>query len=153
MKIVSRPKLGMCLVLFLLAGCTDSQGLRLLDGGRLNLQAEESLVFVNYWAVWCAPCIVEMPELFAFAEAHSGDVRVLGVNFDGPEASVLREDAETLGVEIELLIDDPQIQIGYPRPEVLPTTLILRRGELLETLIGPQTEETLEERLDWWTNN
>lgn len=150
---MNRVKLLGCLFVLILAGCSDSQGYRLLDGGRVNLQTEESLVFVNYWAVWCAPCIVEMPELYEFSTEQADRARVLGVNFDGPDAETLRQDAETLGVQIDLLIDDPQIDLGYPRPEVLPTTLILRQGEVLETLIGPQTLESLEERLTWWTNN
>lgn len=150
---ISRLKHASCLAVLLLSGCSDPQGYSLLEGGRVNLLTEDALVFVNYWAVWCGPCIVEMPELYEFSEAHAGSVRVLGVNYDGPDADTLRQDAETLGVQIELLIEDPQVDLGYPRPEVLPTTMILRQGELLETLVGPQTIQSLEERLDWWTNN
>jgi len=94
-----------------------------------------------------------MPELYEFSEEHATQVRVLGVNYDGPDAETLRRDADTLGVQIELLVEDPQFDLGYARPEVLPTTVILRQGELLETLVGPQTIQSLEERLDWWTNN
>lgn len=134
-------------------GCSDSRGYRLLEGGRVDLMNEEALVFVNYWAVWCAPCIIEMPELYEFSQTHAGQVRVLGVNFDGPDAETLRQDADTLGVQIELLLQDPQIDLGYARPEVLPTTLIVRQGQVLETLVGPQTMQSLEERLDQWMSN
>jgi hypothetical protein len=75
------------------------------------------------------------------------------VNYDGPDAERLREDAELLNVQIELLLDDPQEQLGYERPEVLPTTVLVRHGEVLEILVGPQTLESLEERLHWWMNN
>jgi thiol-disulfide isomerase/thioredoxin len=152
-KMISRFKRVGCLVVLLLGGCSEPQGYALLDGGRIDLLTEDSLVFVNYWAVWCAPCIVEMPELYEFSEEHATQVRVLGVNYDGPDAETLRRDADTLGVQIELLVEDPQFDLGYARPEVLPTTVILRQGELLETLVGPQTIQSLEERLDWWTNN
>ena len=134
-------------------GCTDAGTLRLLDGGRLDLETERSLVFVNYWAAWCAPCIVEMPELLEFSRAYPERVRVLGVNYDNPDPDRLREDAALLDVQIELLLDDPQPRLGYSRPDVLPTTLIIRHGQVLETLVGPQTLESLEERLNWWTNN
>lgn len=141
------------LLLLLLLGCSEAGSPRLLEGGRLNLQTEEQLLIINYWAAWCAPCIAEMPELHAFATAYPDRARVLGVNYDNLEAERLHEDAELLNVQIELLLDDPQPQLGYARPEVLPTTLLVRGGVVLETLVGPQTLESLEERLQWWTTN
>jgi thiol-disulfide isomerase/thioredoxin len=146
-------RISFCLLIGLLLGCSDSGGLRLLDGGKVDIQRQEPLLFVNYWAVWCAPCLIEMPELHKFAQDHQGQVRVLGVNYDNPDAETLRADAERLNVQIELLLDDPQPLLNYERPEVLPTTFVLRGGEVLETLVGPQTLDSLEERLAWWTNN
>jgi thiol-disulfide isomerase/thioredoxin len=124
-----------------------------LSGKHVDLAKESGWIFINYWAVWCAPCIAEMPELATFASLHSKDVRVYGVNFDKPDREELRANAEALNVEIELLLEDPQIEFNYARPEVLPTTIILYQGAAIETLVGPQTIESLEERLQWWMNN
>ena len=59
-------------------------------------------------------------------------------------------DVGTLNVEIPSIISDPQSELGLPRPEVLPTTYVLRDGELKETLVGPQTLHSLEELLVKW---
>lgn len=146
-----RTGASICLLLAGLTACSAGDGPRLLDGGRLDLQDPSQLIFLNYWAVWCGPCIAEMPELATFAAAHAGQVRVLGVNYDAPPPEQLRQDAEVLRVRIELLIDDPRPQLGYARPDILPTTVLVRGGEVLEILIGPQTLDSLEERLAWWT--
>ena len=76
-------KLGLIsLISMALMGCTqDSAESRyeLLDGGSIDLAASPKLVFINYWAVWCAPCRKEIPEFNEFAHEHAEQVTVLGV--------------------------------------------------------------------------
>jgi thiol-disulfide isomerase/thioredoxin len=37
---------------------------------------------VNFWATWCYPCVAEMPDLQAVADACGNDVELIGVSFD-----------------------------------------------------------------------
>lgn len=37
---------------------------------------------VNFWASWCTPCLLEMPELESFHQAQRGRAAVIGVNFE-----------------------------------------------------------------------
>ena len=100
-------------------------------------------VVVNYWAEWCKPCIREIPELNALDREYP-DVSVLGVNYDGASGEELQRQLTALDVQFPTLPIDPASQLGTPRPAVLPTTLILNpEGRLVETLVGPQTLETL----------
>ncbi len=100
-------------------------------------------VVVNYWAEWCAPCITEIPELNALDESYP-DVAVLGVNFDGASGEELAAQLQQLGVAFPTLPEDPAPELGIARPAVLPTTLILDPdGTLVNTLVGPQTLESL----------
>ena len=40
-------------------------------------------VIVNFWATWCAPCLVEMPSLQALQDAYGGQgVRVVAISLD-----------------------------------------------------------------------
>lgn len=98
---------------------------------------------INYWAIWCAPCREEIPELNTLA--HRGMVRVYAVNFDDVQGEELRRQAAELGIQFPLLSADPGPALGIARPTVLPTTLILSpAGKLATRLLGPQTVESIE---------
>lgn len=117
----------------------------LLDGGSIDLAASPKLVFINYWAVWCAPCRKEIPEFNEFAHEHADQVTVLGVNFDGSQGDVLRAEMAKLGIEFPSLVADPRSIWGLEPVAVLPETLVISTdGKLLHRMIGPQTIEALE---------
>lgn len=102
-------------------------------------------VLINYWAQWCNPCIEEIPELNELNSKHR-DVTVLGVNFDGAQGEELAQQVRQLGLQFASLERDPAAELGVPRPVVLPSTLILDpAGNLVTTLVGPQTLESLEQ--------
>jgi thiol-disulfide isomerase/thioredoxin len=99
-------------------------------------------VVINYWAIWCKPCVQEIPELNALAELPQ--VTVLGVNYDGISGEELDQQLQKLGVAFPTLAKDPAAQLGIARPVVLPTSLVLDpQGQLHDTLVGPQTLDTL----------
>ena len=98
---------------------------------------------INYWAEWCKPCIKEIPELNELAREYP-DLAVVGVNFDGAAGEELADQISQLGIAFPVLAEDPAARLGIPRPAVLPTTLILDpQGKLAQTLVGPQTLESL----------
>lgn len=100
-------------------------------------------VVINYWAVWCAPCIKEIPELVALGENHD-DIEVFGVNYDMPEPELMAKQIADLNITFPVFNVDPHQRFGTEKPEVLPTTLIIGPdGQLKEVMVGPQTEESI----------
>jgi thiol-disulfide isomerase/thioredoxin len=58
-----------------------------LDGSRLSLATlKGQVVFVNFWATWCAPCREEMPTMMALGReleaSHPGRFRMVAVSVD-----------------------------------------------------------------------
>lgn len=132
----------MCACL-LLGGCRGIS-FTLSDGQSLKWSdLRGQWVFINYWAVWCKPCIEEIPQL---NEVHGAGLgAVLGVNFDHPEPSVLLEQGRKLMIEFPVLQQDPAVTLGYERPQVLPTTVIFDpQGRYRGVLLGPQTVASLQ---------
>ena len=127
--------LGLLLAL-LLVGCADNSP----GGGDWSGR----WVVINYWAEWCKPCLTEIPELNEFAAHHMESSTVLGVNYDGVTGDELQRLIEKFDIQFEV-IEDPAGRLGYPRPTVLPTTIIIDpQGNVRDTLLGPQTLASLQ---------
>jgi len=133
-----RPLAAICFFLMAMAGCEQAA-----NGPLAKIEAAHGRwVVVNYWAEWCKPCIKEVPEL---NELNALDeVTVLGVNFDGVTGDELAEQLKKLGIDFATLPEDPAEALGTERAVVLPTTLVFNPdGQLIQTLVGPQTLESL----------
>ena len=118
----------------------------LVDGDPLRVDGlGEDVLFVNYWAEWCGPCIEEIPELNRL-HADSPGAQVLGVNFDGLPAAEQREQMQRLGIAFPVALVDPGPTLSVAVPEVLPSTYVLRGTPPVVTAVlrGPQTLESLE---------
>ena len=42
------------------------------------------VVYVNFWATWCLPCAIELPDVLTLQERHPGEVAVIVVNRTEP---------------------------------------------------------------------
>jgi thiol-disulfide isomerase/thioredoxin len=144
----------------LLSGCGDGSGaaggesgsesatapgLVLLEEGPVELDHfRGQWLFVNYWAEWCAPCLEEIPELNAF-HAEQEDARVLGINYDRLEASVMRGQVAKLEIRFPVAVGDPGELLNVSLPEVLPSTYVFDpEGRRVDVLRGPQDRASLE---------
>ncbi len=139
---------GLCALA--LAGCSNEARFGVVLGDPADILNEKRLVLINYWATWCVPCIEEMPELARFRERNHDSVEIYAVNFDNPEIEELRRQIQKFGVGIPSLMNDPSRVLGYSRPNVLPTTVVVREGEVVDVLVGQQTYETLEQIQAKW---
>ena len=102
-------------------------------------------LIVNYWADWCPPCIKEMPELENFYNDNKAQALVLTYNFDRLEGEELENQIIRFGVNVPSILNDPGALFGWESPPSLPATYVLDpEGKLIHTLIGPQTQESLE---------
>lgn len=81
-------------------------------------------LLVNFWATWCAPCIVELPTLDALA-AKGGNLEVLAVSQDIEGAK--KVDAFFAARKFEALepyLDTEMALMGELKVLTLPTTIL-----------------------------
>jgi thiol-disulfide isomerase/thioredoxin len=113
----------------------------------------------NFWATWCGPCVAEMPEIRAFAEAHP-EVDVTFVNSDWPSESVRKSAVLPFIVRHHLTaVKHVQVQAEDPSkalalavdgwPNRIPVTMIVRADGktsrlFAQSVLRADLEEALE---------
>lgn len=118
-----------------------------LNGGKVEtFNPKGRWLVVNYWAVWCKPCITEIPELNHLAAQHP-QLQMLGVNFDQVDRALLAQQIDKLNIQFPVLVSSPT-QLNLVKPQVLPTTYIIDpEGRQVARLLGPQTLASLQRAL------
>ena len=137
-------------VLLLVLGSCQPVDFQYADGSSGRFADWEShWVVINYWAEWCAPCRMEIPQLNALHRALGGhETLVVGVNYDAVAGDALVALMQKMGIEFPVMTLDPRGRYGYDLPAVLPTTVIIGpAGAVVATLVGPQTEASIKAAL------
>ena len=89
--------------------------------------------------------LVIIDELESFYNDNKGQALVLTYNFDRLEGEELENQIIRFGVNVPSILNDPGVLFGWESPPSLPATYVLDpEGKLIHTLIGPQTQESLE---------
>ncbi|MDG4550642.1 MAG: redoxin domain-containing protein [Candidatus Contendobacter sp.] len=102
---------------------------------------------VNFWASWCTPCLLEMPELESFHQAQRGRAAVIGVNFENLAPGEIRPFVERLGVTFPIVLSAGQRMPGFPLKGLPTTFLVSPAGALAHTHLGAVNAALLAERL------
>jgi thiol-disulfide isomerase/thioredoxin len=119
-----------------------------LDGEQLDLaDLRGSVVVLNFWASWCAPCRAEAKNLVAVAEQTAADgVRFVGVNIKDDEVPA-RVFEDNVGVPYPSIHDQKgEVLLRFRQlvPTTPPTTLLVdRQGRIAGRFIQAVTETEL----------
>lgn len=104
-------------------------------------------VVVNFWATWCTPCLLEMPELQAFHEQHHNRATVIGVNYQDLAPKEIRTFTEQLAISFPIALSGGNPLSGFPLKGLPTTFLISPSGKLTDTHLGTVNAAMLAERL------
>lgn len=135
---------------FTLGSPAPSFELQTANGDPVQLeQLRGSVVLLNFWATWCAPCRIEMPLLQSVSDQYAGDgLLVLGINFD-ETAEQVQEYAAELALKFPLLLDPGgAVQALYGVRGYPTTVLVDREGNLAVYHIGVLTPIQLDGYLE-----
>ena len=124
-----------------------------VDGSQHNLkQYRGKWLVVNYWATWCPPCIVEMPELQAFHDEHAQkDAMVIGINAELISQNRLQDFLEDYFISYPVFVSKPGEQSELGLIPGLPTTfLVTPQGKVVARQVGPVTRDMIEQFIENW---
>jgi thioredoxin 1 len=82
-------------------------------------------VIVDFWAVWCSPCIMIAPVVEEIAEEYRGKIKVGKLDVD----------------------NNRQIATNFMIRSI-PTLLIFKNGRVVEQIIGVVAKSTLAEKIE-----
>lgn len=127
--------------------------LETLDGEVAHLSDYRGqTVILNFWATWCLPCYLEMPEFQALYEerAAQGDFVVLAVNITPQDSRQRAADfAEDIGLTFPVLLETDALAVaeGYELDGLPGTFFIDRDGILRDVSYGIMAGEALTDRV------
>jgi len=107
-------------------------------------------VIVNYWGIFCGPCLREMPELSTFHDQHKDhDAVVLGINQEDLPVKVMARFADKMNISFPLLSVPFDQETPFGSVNVLPTTFIINpQGELVAGQQGAISMHALEDYIN-----
>ena len=82
-------------------------------------------VLVDFWAPWCVYCRRIAPAMEKIAQQYAGRVLIAKVNIDDEPALAARE-----------------------RIEVIPTLVLYQGGQVLDSIVAPESKARIEEFIE-----
>ena len=121
-----------------------------MNGKTLNFSDYKGKwVVVNYWAIFCPPCRVEIPDLIRFLDDNPEKVTVLGMDAGMDEVDRLKEFAKDQKINYPIIPTQNSTMEAFGEVPGLPTTYIVSpSGELIDTHIGLLNYDQLDEYIN-----
>ena len=103
-----------------------SEHVKTFTDSNFEQETKTGVVLVDFWAEWCGPCRRISPMVDALAQEYEGRVTVGKMNVD----------------------ENPDVPSSRFHVRGIPTLVVLKDGELVDTIVGPRGKEDISSMLD-----
>jgi thiol-disulfide isomerase/thioredoxin len=119
--------------------------IRSLDGKEVSFaEFEGKVVFLNFWATWCGPCVHELPSIEKLRDSINDDrVAFVLISFEAPD--VVRDFAKKKNLKLPVYTARGMPPSVFARARsVIPVTYVLdRKGQVVTQQVGSADWDTL----------
>jgi len=90
-----------------------------------EIEAHQGLALVDFWATWCGPCQMIAPAIEQLATEYHGRLKVAKLDVDANQRTTMRYNVRSI-----------------------PSVLLFKNGQLVETVVGAVAKAHLVERIE-----
>ena len=102
-------------------------------------------VIANYWAIFCSPCRIEIPDLIHFVKDNPEKIVVLGMDAGMDDTNTLKAFIAEQGINYPIIPTQESTMYGFGEVRGIPTSFIISpTGELVNTHLGILSYNDLE---------
>jgi thiol-disulfide isomerase/thioredoxin len=109
-----------------------------LDGKTVSLaDLRGKVVLLNFWATWCGPCRMEVPDLVELQKKYKDQLQVIGLVVDSAEEAEVRSFVKEFGINYPIANAPDELRMQFGGIPALPTTFIVdAQGRVVQKHIG-----------------
>ena len=108
---------------------------------------KNKVVFLNFWATWCGPCRMEIPDIIEInKELPDKDFVVVSVALDNRGTleqvrSLVKDFAKRMKINYHIFLPTKDIVSPYGDITGIPTTFIIdKKGNIVEKIVGARNK-------------
>lgn len=116
-----------------------------IDGEKWNLEDDRgSVVLLNFWATWCAPCRSEIPILVNLSDKYKADgLKVVGVSVDSENVAQINKFIKDFEIDYSIVLAVPGSSLSQQK--AIPMSLLIdEKGVLAKKYVGAVEKAILE---------
>jgi len=96
-----------------------------LNNDNFEATVNKGVSLVDFWAPWCGPCRMIAPVIEELAEEFEGKANICKVNTD----------------------EEQELSVKFGVRSI-PTILIMKDGEIIDTMVGAASKEAFAEKIN-----
>jgi len=110
------------------------------------------VVLLSFWATWCPPCHLEIPELIDLQKRYKDQLQIIGISMDDADTPAeikhVHDVATEMGINYPVLMANQKLVDAYGGVPALPTTFVLNtNGRVVQKHTGLYPTEDFENEI------
>lgn len=116
-----------------------------LSGAPATVRPQAGTTLYNVFATWCVPCASEMPMLSSAApRLRARGIRIVGID-QGDSIESVRAFITRYDLRYPVFIDDGKLTNTLLGARIIPETVLVRDGVVVQIFVGPLSPAALDE--------